>query len=423
MKVEQALRLLPALEALAPLRALLLSLSRADEQTRWASAGRYLTVSKHAVEAEELRDHLDGLLRQVTGHLREMYENAVEAIDAQGRGDTAAAIAALRRGGDLELRIGRLKQAEAWYEAGLDLAVSLSDRGPELELLRALGALCLTLGRYHEAARHCQRSLALAEAEFNEGAAAAACEELGNVHRAMGEMVGARAWYERGLGPNGTAGVRGGWLLLRLGELARGRGDLVAAADLLDRARARMEAATDAAGMAQTLSAQGQVHIARGNLTAAFATYREALAWARRGPEPANLEVDIRMRLAELASDSGRWLEAEADLRHAEQAALTHGLPHRLVEIYTLLGRLSGRAREETGFVFFEQALELCRALELDARHVADVCVDYGQFHGDLGNLDASRAYLERAGETYRANGQTAGVERVQAEMSRLGLA
>jgi tetratricopeptide (TPR) repeat protein len=422
VRVEQALRLVPGLEVLAPLRALLLSVSRADEQTRWASAGRYLTVSKHAVEAEELRDRLEGMLQQVTGHLRELYHHAVGAIDAQGRGDTAAAIVALRGAGDLEARVGRFKPAEVWYDSALELAISLSDRGPELELLRVLGALCRDLGRYHEAARHCQRSLALAEAEFNRAAVVAACEELGNVHRAMGEMVGARAWYERGLGSNGIAGGRGGWLLLGLGDLARSRGDLVTAAELLDRARTHMEEAVDAAGTAQTLSAQAQMHIARGNLTAAFAAYREALAWARRSPEPANLEVDIRMRLADLASDSGRWLEAEADLRHAEQAALAHGLPHRLVEIYTLLGRLSGRVGEETGFVFFEQALELCRALELDGHQVADVCVDYGQFHGTFGNLDASRAYLERAAETYRESGQAMGVERVQAEMSRLGL-
>jgi tetratricopeptide (TPR) repeat protein len=423
VKVEQALRLLPSLEAMAPLRSLLLSVSRTDERTRWASAGHYLTVGKRSVEADDLRERLDALLGQITAHLRGLYRTVVEAIEAQGRGDALAAIAALRRAGGLEERAGRFRQAEAWYEVALELAVELSDRSAELELLRVRGALTRTLGRYSEAARHCQRSLALAEAEFNEGAVIDACEELGNINRAMGEWDGARAWYERGLSLNGTLGVRTGWLLLRLGDLARGRGDVVAAADLIGRAREHMEAGGDSAGMAQTLSAMGQVHVAHGHLTAASAAYREALAWARHGPEPANLEVDIRIRLADLALESGRWLEAESDLRQAEQSALAHGLAHRLVEIYTLLGRLSGRGGEETGFVFFEQALELCRALELDELLMADVCVAYGQFHGALGNVDSSRAYLERAGETYQERAQVGGVERVHAELSRLAVA
>src|SRR5262249_42036710 len=258
-------------------------------------------------------------------------------------------------------------QAEAWYEVALVLAVELSDRKPEIELLRVRGALSRTLGQYAEAARHCQRSLALAEAEFNEGAVIDACEEMGNITRAMAEGARAQPWYERGPSPNGALGVRTGWLLLRLGDLARGRGDVSAATGLLVRSREHMEAGGDSAGMAQALSAMGQVHITQGLLTAAFTAYREALAWARHGPEPANLEIDIRVRLAELAMESGRWLEAESDLRQAEQSALGAGLVQRLVEIYTLLGRLSGRGGEETGFVFFEQALELCRTLELDA--------------------------------------------------------
>jgi len=423
VKVEQALRLLPNLEALAPLRAQLLAVSRADERTRWASAAAYLTVGKRAVEGATLRERLDGLVEQVSTHLRVLYRSVVDAIEAQEAGETHRAIAALQRAGVFEVRAGRYRQAEAWYEAALNLAAELSDRGAELELLRLRGALSLTLGQYAAAARDCQRSLALAEAEFNDSAVIAACEELGNIHRVMGESAGAQSWYERGLGLNGTHGVRSGWLLLRLGDLARERDDIRAATALLDRAREYMRAGADAAGMAQTLSAQGQVHIAQGHHAAALGCYREALVWARQGPEPANLEVDIRIRLSELALESGRWLEAEADLRQAEQAALAHGLTRSLVEIYTLLGRLSGREGEETGFVFFEQALELRAVLELDALVEADVCLAYSQFHSALGNVDASRAYLERAGETYQARGQASGAERVHRELSRLGVA
>lgn len=422
MKVEQALSVIPDLEALAPLRALLLSASRADERTRWASAARYLTVAKRRVQAGDLRDRLEDLLGTVTAHIRELYLAVIEAMDARERGDDAGAIAALCQAGALEERAGRLQQAKTWYEAALDLAARHPDRGPELELLRALSALCRSLGRYGEASRHCQRCLALAEAEFSEHAVLVACEELGNIAREQGDWQGAHAWYERGLRlDRGDGSSRGGWLLLGLGDVARGRGDTRTAVELLGRARERLESAADAAGVAQVLSAQGQVDISLGRLGSAQAAYREALAWARRGAEPEKLEVDIRLRLAELALESGRWLEAESDLRLAEQAALAHHLPRRLVEIYIMMGRLSGRGGEDTGFVFFEQALELCRALDLEATLTADVCVAYGQFHGALGNPDASRAYLERALETYETAGQAVALDRVRRELWRLG--
>lgn len=408
MRVEQALRLIPDLEALGPLRALLLTMSRADERTRWASAGQYLTVGKRRIQADDLRDHLDELLGQVTAHLRALYGAVVEAIDAQERGEAVGAIRALQRAGETEERVGRFNQARAWYEVALAWAAQLSDRQPEIALLRALGALCRLIGSYAEAARFSQRSLALAEAEFDHDGVIAACEELGNITRAQGQMEGALAWYERGLRLDSSTNARSGWLLLRLGDLARGRGDWVEAVELLGRARERLEAAGDARGMAEALSAQGQVDVSLGRLTTAFAAYREALTWARRGPEAANLEVDIRLRLAELALESGRWLEAETDLRLAEETTLAHGLYRRLVEIYMMMGRLSGRGGEETGFVFFEQALELCQALELDAQLAADVCTGYAQFHAALGNDEESRAYLERAEEYAEASGKPA---------------
>src|SRR2546427_7448446 len=46
-----------------------------------------------------------------------------------------------------------------------------SDRHPEIETLQALGRACLRLGLYSEGARHYQRGLALAEAEFDQAAA------------------------------------------------------------------------------------------------------------------------------------------------------------------------------------------------------------------------------------------------------------
>src|SRR5260370_2266984 len=54
LRVEQALGLLPDIEVLAPLRALLLAASRPDERDQWSSLGPYLTVGNREVQPPEL---------------------------------------------------------------------------------------------------------------------------------------------------------------------------------------------------------------------------------------------------------------------------------------------------------------------------------------------------------------------------------
>src|SRR3989449_2463763 len=73
------------------------------------------------------------------------------------------------------------------------------DRRPEVQSVEALGWLALELGRHAEGARHFQRSLALAEGEFDQAGAIAACEGLGDAALWQGQWAGAQAWYSRGL--------------------------------------------------------------------------------------------------------------------------------------------------------------------------------------------------------------------------------
>ena len=422
LRVEQALGLLPDIEALAPLRALLFSASRPDERARWSSSGPYLTVGKRAVLPAELRQRMREVLEQVQGHLGALYAACVEALECQYSGDGARAVDALRGAGGLEEQAGRLAQAKAWYEAALVLAERLPDRPPEVELLRALGGVCHALSRYAEGGRYCQRALALAEAEFDQAGAIAACEGLGLLAAAQGEWAGAQAWYQRGLrlAEAATDVAHVGQLTYRLGELMRNRADFTAAAEYLARARERFEAAGDAAGLARTLDAQGQVEAQLGRHAAAQGAFREALAWRRRAPREADLEVAIRLHIADLAIDSERYLDAEEELRRAEQVAIAHNLGRLLIEIYTLMGALRGRQSEDTGFVFFEQAIELCRVYAASPATEARVYHEYGLFRSRLGSLEEARAYLEKALGIFESLGQVADLERVQAELQRM---
>jgi len=422
VRVERALGLLPDIEVLAPLRALLVASARPDERSMWSSSGPYLTLGKRGIHPDEVRRGMPLVFHQVTEHLQTLYRAYVETLECQQRSDGAGVVAALVKGGRLEERVGRQTQARAWYDVALGVAEGLQDRRPEVETLGLVGRLCLELDRYTEGARYFQRALALAEAEFDQPGAVAACEGLGDAARAQGEWGGAQAWYARGVRLAEASGdpMRIGRLERRLGVLARQQGDLAAAGDHLRRARESFEPAGAADEMAATLNMQGKLDAQLGRDAAAVAAYREAFAWAQRADRDPALELAIRLNLAELHLGAERLLEADEELRRAEQAAIDGNLTARLVEVYTLMGRLRGRQQDETGFVFFEQAIELARGAERSAASEAQVYFEYGLFRLGLGQQEEARAYLERAREIFQSLGETVRRERVEAELQRM---
>jgi tetratricopeptide (TPR) repeat protein len=419
VRVEKALALMPELEALAPLRALLVSIARPDERALWSSSGPYLTLGKRGVHPDELRRRMPQAFHRIAEHLQVLFKAYVEALESQQRSDSPAVVAALLRAGRLEEDVGRYTQARAWYDVALRIAEALQDRRPEVEALRALGYVCLALGAYADGARHFQRSLALAESEFDQAGATAASEGLGEVALAQGQWAGAQAWYSRGLRLAEAAAdaPRAGRLERQLGVLARKQADLSAAGEFLRRARERIEVTGIADEMARVLNEQGRLDAQLGRYTAASAAYREALAWVQRAPRDAALELSIRLNLAELDLEAGRLLEAEGELRRAEQVAIGGNVILRLAQIYTLMGRLRGAQEDETGFVFFEQAIELAKALEHSVATEAQVYHAYGLFRNRLGQRDEARAYLERARELFDSLGETVERERVEAEL------
>ena len=422
VRVEKALELMPELEALAPLRALLISIARPDERSLWSSSGPYLTLGKRGVDPDELRRSMPHALHRIAEHVNLLCKAYVEALESQQRGDALGAVSALLRAGRLEEEVGRFNQARAWYDVALRVAETLQDRRPEVEVLQALGYLSFRIGKHADGASDFQRALALAEAEFDQAGAISACVGLGDAQLALGAWGGAQAWFSRGLRLAEASGdqARIGGLERRLGVLARKQADLAAAGEYLRRARERFEDAGPADEMARVLDAQGRLDAQLGRHTAAAAAYREALAWTQRAPRAPGLELSIRLNLAELELEMGRWLDAEAELRRAEQVAIAANLAGRLAQIYTLMGKLRGAQQDETGFVFFEQAIELARAVEHSAAAEAQVYHDYGLFRSRLGQQEEARAYLERARELFDSLGEAGERELIDAELRAL---
>jgi tetratricopeptide (TPR) repeat protein len=418
--VEQALRLLPDVEDLAPLRGFVVSLSTTRGPEAWAAGEPNRTIGKRTVDPVALRAEVPVVLNRVTNRAAVLYDAAVDALESEQNGDLSRTVRALVRAGEYEEQGVRYSQAHAWYRQALGIAEQLRDRQPEMEALCHLGRLEATRGYLDESARAFQRSLALAEAESDHEHGAVACQGLGNVVLAQSEWVGAEAWFNRGLQyARNNRGVAAG-LSLGLGESALRSGQPHVAAKHLARALEGFDAVSDDAGIIRTLLARGRMEAKQGRSNEALSSYRQALARLPAELADPVLELAVRLRLAELYLDLGRILDTEDEARRAENIAITHHLPATLARVYMIMGKLRGRQGDENGFVFFEQAIELCRSGDPARRLEADVYSEYAHFRATMGDHHEARAYLQRARELLEPFGDEVARERIDDELREL---
>jgi tetratricopeptide (TPR) repeat protein len=413
LQVEQALRLLPDVDALAPLRAFLVSTSRGRDATQ-----PYRTVGTRLLLPADLTHAVPRAIARVTEHLRALYDAAVEALQAEQEDDLPAAVASLLRAGELEVQVGRGTQAHAWYDQALRIAETLRDRRPEIAALRRFGDLKTRLGRFDIAARYYQRSLAIAEAERDREGSARACHGLGEVALAQAKWQGAGSWYTRGLQCEADDPSLAAHLHLGLGEAARARGQFETAEDQLGRAQRLFATHGDDVGLARVLNAVGDLEALRERRPEALARYQEAFAHLRPVAGHPQLEIAIRLRICQLYLDWGRLPDAEDEIRRAEETAIVHNATRELARLYLVMGQVRGRQEDDTGFVFFEKAIELCRGPEPTPRLEAEVYLEYGLFRKRLGELEEAEAYLGRAREILEAIGNGPLLARVDAELA-----
>jgi tetratricopeptide (TPR) repeat protein len=413
--------MLPEIEGLAPLRALLLSSARTPDDD-WGSGAPYRTIGRREAAPEVMRQTVADASASVQAHLGDLSERYIRALEHVDNQDTGAAVAALLENGRREQEAGRLVQARAWFQSARALAEGLKDRKPEVEAQLALGELALFLGFYEDAAREFQRALVLAEFEFDQASAIRAAKGLGDVAVERAAWTGAQAWYARALRlADATPHER--WVAQlhhATAELSRRMGDLNAASVSVRVARERFEALGDGHEMARVLTTQALIEGQQGLAARASAALIEALAWVRSGTPDPGLEVFIRLHIARVHVDQRRYLEAEEELRRAEDLAIGANLLRRLAEIYSLLGAARGEQGDETAFVFFEQALEIARMLDRWPIAEAQVRYAYGRFRERLGSADEALAHFERAREIFESVGASAELERVRFDLRRI---
>jgi tetratricopeptide (TPR) repeat protein len=406
LRMEHALRLVPDLSLLGPLRVLLAALSKPDMHQAWSGSSPYLTLGKRGIEPAEIRGRLDDLVRRIASHVAAQYDAVLTVLDSYHRGAPTEAVGALLESGRREERVGRPAAARAWYAVATEFAETLPDRRPEIASLLLLAAVDRKRGALSDAARRYQRALVLAEAEFDDSSAIISCVALGEISLTLQNFDGARSWYTRGLRQSQGGGnqVMAGRVLEQFATLALREGRVGDAPDFIRRARTCLAAAGEPADRARLLRTEGLMHEHLNDRSAA-ADYREALMWALQAAEGPDLQLSIRLHLARFELKVGRPLEAEEEMRRAEQVALAEGLPSWLVRVYLLLGHARAKAQDENGFVFFEQAIELCRSLECSSLLEAGAYKAYGEFRTAVGDPDGGRAYLDRAADILRPLG------------------
>lgn len=413
LRVEQALRLLPDIDAIAPLRAYVIATSWMRRPSR-----PHQTMGKRYIQPADLRDLVPRAIAQVGDHLAALYDVAIAAMEAEQQGDAAAAARALQEAGALEERVGRHGQARAWYEHALRIAEGLHDRRPEVETLLRLGHLDANQGQYEGAARRYQRALALADAEQDPQGATEACRGLGDVEQAQAKWRGAGSWYARGLRYADGERRLTGMLYVGQGEAAFGRGELDDSSDWLQRAREVFTELRDDEGLARALRSLARLYATRRRRSEALGTYTEALALLRRRRTSPALEVAIRLDICNLYLDWDRLADADDEVRRAEETAIVHNLTRQLARLYLVMGKVRAHQGDESGFVFFEKAIELCRGNEPSPRLEAEAYVGYARFRDALGEHDEARSYLERAREILEGLGDESALGEIEAQLA-----
>lgn len=417
--VERALALVPDAEEFLPFSDAVIGSSRLDREKLWARSGAYATLGKRVVDPSRLAEAIPGIVERAQQRLRELFTLVLEAIQQQQDGDPAAAAATLVRAGEVEEGERRLEKAETIYAMALEISRDLREKGPQILALRRLGRTARAAGRLDDAWEWYQQSWRLAVDQMDPAGQSIACQGLGNLCDDRGRRDAARAWYERGLAiAEGLEEAGLEWpFYSNLSVLAIKNGELADAEALLAKARERIETTGADDAMLFWLNNRGLLLMEHGDLAGAEGLFRDALS---RGGD-ARWEMTVRVNLGETLRRQDRLFEALDEARRAEEIGIVNRLIPDLVDVYVLLGDVARVRCDEEGFVFFEQALEICHERGLPKKEEAAVLHGYALLHGACGRPVEARAYLEAARAVYEELGFVPELAKVDADLAALG--
>jgi tetratricopeptide (TPR) repeat protein len=276
------------------------------------------------------------------------------------------------------------------------------------------------MGQWELAARRYQESFEVSVAQRDDGGAVVACQGLGNVYVDQSRWSEARQWYLRGVErcPAHPPTAEYVHLCVGLSVVERRLGDLDAAAEWLARGEA------GAAGLSDGLMAYvdygwGRLHLVRGEAEDAESAFRRALG---REVDPVT-RVAFMAGLSEPLLRQGRTREALAVARDAEALAIHSRAVAKLPDVYRALGAAAAARGDPEAFLFYEQALEVCRDHGLPAFEAAATQHHYGRLEARRGDAEAAAARLGEAYRLYTELGARIEADEVAGELRRMGAA
>jgi tetratricopeptide (TPR) repeat protein len=420
LKIDAALKAIPETDDLAHLREALLSASRADGGLAWGVAEDYATLDTRLADPAALESRIEALAERVRRRVEAVMRHTVRALAALERGEAAGAARHLVDAGEVEEGERRLHEARHFYERALEVGRKPRDRRGEGLALRRLGRVARAMGQWETSARRYRESYEVCVAQRDDAGAVVACQGLGNVHVDQSRWSEGREWYLRGveLCPARPAGVEYVHLCVGLSVVERRLGALDAAAEWLARGEESAGGLGDGV-LAYVDHAWGRLHLARGGAAEAEHAFRRALG---RELEPL-MRVAVMVGLSEPLLRQGRTREALAVARDAEALAIHSRAVLKLPDVYRALGAAAAAGSDAEAFLFYEQALEVCRAHRLPAFEVAATQQHYGRFEARRGDHEAAAARLREAHRLYTELGARVEAGEVAEELGRMGAA
>jgi tetratricopeptide (TPR) repeat protein len=420
LRIDTALKAIPDTDDLAPLRQALLSASHAEGGAAWGLEEDHRTLGTRLADPAALERRIEALAERVRLRVEGVMRHTVRALAALERGDAAEGGEHLVAAGELEEGAGRLEQAREFYERALDLGRKPRDRRGEGLALRRLGRVARAMGEWELSARRYRESYDVSLAQRDDMGAVVACQGLGNVRVDQSRWSEAREWYHCGVERCPALPPRAEYVHLCLGlsVVERRLGALDAAAEWL--ARGEKTARALGGGLMPYLDhAWGRLHLARGEAAEAEAAFGRALG---RELDPV-MRVAVLVGLSEPLLLQGRTREALAAARDAEALAIHSRAVLRLPDVYRALGAASAARGDPEAYLFYEQALEVCREHRLPAWEVAATQQHYGGLEARRGDREAAAARLGEAHRLYTGLGARREAEEVAQELGRVGAA
>ncbi|MFH1466355.1 MAG: protein kinase [Pseudomonadota bacterium] len=323
----------------------------------WFEAARHLSRAGDLYRRGEFLDQALLCYERALG----LYARLAERSGPLGGAQAWNEISLHRRAGEISLLLGQLKRAERYLQVALDDASEHGFQQEEAATCLALGRVCMAVPRRLEARAYLEQARDQADLLGDDDLALASLEALGRLAQEEGDDAEAEQLYHRTLARAGACSKVGVRACLGLATLLLRRDDQESALGFLARAQGMAEQLQDRILLGRALNNLGIVHHARGEFSAALASFRRAIQ-VREGIGYVVGTIvnhhnvgDTLLRLGDLAQ---AWIAFSESLRLAMEADWRPGIVMNTV----YLGYLEAVQGDEAGQERMERALRQARS-------------------------------------------------------------